>query len=238
MNITKKLADTLTSVDTPTISNALDIYRGDRSVEDFTQLPFISSNSKLKPIIGIARTAKIRASVPSSLNAHEADDLRIRYYEHMYNKPENQQIKNFCVIQDLDWPNIIGSFWGEVNISIHKGLGLAGTLTNGLLRDLDAIDKEYMVLANSIGPSHAYVHVVEFGTDVEINGLNIKDGDIIHADQHGALKIPYEALKILPKAIEFMQKKESHIIEATKKDDFNIEKLKIAWARANSEKFE
>ena len=37
MNITKEIADTLTSVDTPTISNALDIYRGDRSVEDFTQ---------------------------------------------------------------------------------------------------------------------------------------------------------------------------------------------------------
>ena len=238
MNITKEIADILTSVDTPTISNALDIYRGDRSIEDFTQLPFISSNSKLKPMIGIARTAKIRASVPTSLNVNEANDLRMKYYEYMYNKPDDQQIKNLCVIQDLDWPNIIGSFWGEVNVSIHKGLGLAGTITNGLLRDLDAIDKEYMVLANSIGPSHAYVHVIEFRTDVEINGLNIKDGDIIHADKHGALKVPYEALKTLPEAIEFMQKKESHIIQAAKKDDFNIKKLRVAWARANSEKFE
>ena len=83
-----------------------------------------------------------------------------------------------------------------------------------------------MVLANSIGPSHAYVHVIEFKTDVEINGLNIKDGDIIHADKHGALKVPYEALKILPEAIKFMQKGKS-AIQATKKDDFNIKKLRI-----------
>ena len=65
MTITKEIADILTSVDTPTISNALDIYRGDRSVDDFTQLPFVSSNPKLKPVIGIARTAKIKASTPS-----------------------------------------------------------------------------------------------------------------------------------------------------------------------------
>ena len=238
MTITKEIGDILTSVDTPTISNALDIYRGDRSVDDFTQLPFVSSNTKLKPVIGIARTAKIKASAPSSLKPEQVSDLRVKYYEYMAYKPSNQKIRNLCVIEDLDWPKTIGSFWGEVNVSIHKGLGLAGTLTNGLLRDLDEIDKDYMVLASAIGPSHAYVHVVEFGVDVNISGLNIKNGDIIHADQHGAVKVPPESLNMLPRAIEFMHKKESHIIQAAKKDDFDIEKLKVAWSKANSEKFE
>ena len=73
-------------------------------------------------------------------------------------------------------------------------MGLAGTITSGLLRDLDAIDKNYQVLANGIGPSHAYVHVVEFESSVNIHGLNVNDGDIIHADQHGAVIIPDQAL--------------------------------------------
>ena len=88
-----------------------------------------------------------------------------------------------------------------------KGLDWQGTLTNGLLRDLDEIDKNYMVLASCIGPSHAYVHVVEFGIEVKISGLNIKDGDIIHADQHGALKYHLQSLEMLPRAIKFMQKR-------------------------------
>ena len=238
MTITKEIADILTSVDTPTISNALDIYRGDRSVKGFTQQPFVTSNPKLKPIIGIARTAKIKASAPSSLAPEEVSNLRLKYYEYMAHKPATHEIRNFCVIEDLDWPKTIGSFWGEVNVSIHKGLGLAGTLTNGLLRDLDEIDKNYMVLASAIGPSHAYVHVVEFGIEVTVSGLNIKDGDIIHADQHGALKVPPTSLEMLPRAIQFMQKKESYIIEAAKKNDFDIEKLKVAWSKSNSEKFE
>ena len=83
MALTKEIENILTSVDTPTISNALDIYRGDRSVDDFTQLPFVSSNSKLKPIIGIARTAKIKASSPSSLTPALANELRLKYYEEL-----------------------------------------------------------------------------------------------------------------------------------------------------------
>ena len=43
--------DILTTVDTPTISNALDIYRGDRSAEGFTKFPVVCSNKNLKPIM-------------------------------------------------------------------------------------------------------------------------------------------------------------------------------------------
>ena len=143
-----------------------------------------------------------------------------------------------CVIEDLDWPNPTGSFWGEVNVALHKGLGLEGTITSGLLRDLDAIDKSYQVLANGIGPSHAFVHVVEFDTSVNIHGLFIRDGDIIHADQHGAVIIPKPALSIIKRAINHMNNKEKHLIEAAKQDNFNIEKLKEAWTKASNEKWE
>ena len=115
-----------------------------------------------------------------------------------------------CIIEDLDWPNPTGSFWGEVNVALHKGLGLAGTITSGLLRDLDAIDKGYQVLANGIGPSHAYVHVLEYGSSINIHGLHVNDGDIIHADQHGAVVIPSDALPMIERGINYMAKKEKH----------------------------
>ena len=225
-----------TTVDTPTISNALDIYRGDRSAEGFTKFPVVCSNKNLKPIMGVAKTAKIKASIKSSLNPAELNEIRLNYYEYMSTRKDTS-FKNLCVIEDLDWPNPIGAFWGEVNVSLHKGLKLNGTLTNGLLRDLGDIDKDYMVLASAIGPSHAYVHVVEFNTEINLFGLKIKPNDIIHADRHGAVIIPRDALEILPKAIQFMKDKEEIVIKASKEKDFNFEKLKIAWQKANSMTF-
>ena len=50
----------LTTVDTPTISNALDLYRGDRSADGFTKFPVVCSNKNLTPIIGVAKTAKTK----------------------------------------------------------------------------------------------------------------------------------------------------------------------------------
>ena len=236
--LNKELIDFLKKFDTPTISNALDIYRGSRSADGYTKYPFISANKKLEPIVGIARTARIKASNPPILSPEEITSIRLKYYEYISKKfAEYPDASPICVIEDLDWPNPTGSFWGEVNVALHKGLGIAGTITSWLLRDLDAIDKNYQVLANGIGPSHAYVHVVEFNTEVNLLGLKIKPNDIIHADRHGAVIIPRDALKILPKAIQFMKDKEEIVIKASKEKDFNFEKLKIAWQKANSMTF-
>jgi len=237
--LTKELITFLKKFDTPTISNALDIYRGSRSADGYTKYPFICANTSLEPIVGIARTAKIKAANPPILSPKETTSIRLKYYEYISKGfPKFPDASPVCVIEDLDWPNPTGSFWGEVNVALHKGLGLEGTITSGLLRDLDAIDKTYQVLANGIGPSHAYVHVIEFNSPVNVHGLNIKDGDIIHADQHGAVIIPDQALSIIKKAIIYMNKKERHLIEAAKQDNFNIEKLIEAWTKASNEKWE
>ena len=94
------------------------------------------------------------------------------------------------------------------------------------------------MLANGIGPSHAHVHVLEYGSSINVHGLNISDGEIIHADQHGAVIIPDEALPMIKKAINHMTKKEKHLIDAAKKDDFDINKLREAWEKAINEKLE
>lgn len=236
--LTIDLISYLKSFDTPTISNGLDLFRGKRSADGFTKIPFVSANSKLPPIVGIAKTAKIKASSPSDMTPDLTSKIRLDYYEYMSKKNLiHKQAPSVCLIEDLDWPNLIGSFWGEVNVALHKGLGLAGTITNGLLRDLDAIDKNYQVLANSIGPSHAYVHVLEFGGTIDVHGIKVHDGDIIHADQHGVVIIPEDALSMIKEAIDYMSKKEKYLIDAAKKPDFNIDKLRIAWKKANDEKW-
>ena len=237
--LTKELINFLKKFDTPTISNALDIYRGSRSADGYTKYPFVSANPKLEPIVGIARTAKIKAANQPILSPEKIKSIRLNYYEYISKKSDlYPDASPVCMIQDLDWPSPTGSFWGEVNVALHNGLGVAGTITSGLLRDLDAIDKSYQVLANGIGPSHAHVHVLEFGSSINVHGLNICDGDIIHADQHGAVIIPDDALSMIKKGINYMIIKEKHLIDAAKKDDFDINKLKVAWEKAANEKWE
>ena len=90
----------------------------------------------------------------------------------------------------------------------------------------------FQLLAGKIGPSHAHVHVVDFGSPVTIFGMRVVHDDIIHADQHGAVVIPAHAVKALPAAVELLQRREAVILKVARSADFDVDKLKKATADA------
>ena len=83
-----------------------------------------------------------------------------------------------------------GAFWGEVQSNVHKALGALGVVTDGSIRDIPMIAPGFQMLAGSLAPSHAYVHVVDYGIDVDVHGMAVKSGELIHADRHGACIVP------------------------------------------------
>jgi regulator of RNase E activity RraA len=136
-----------------------------------------------------------------------------------------------AVIEDTDYPSCIAGWWGEVHVAVHRGLGLAGAVTNGVMRDLDVMDEGFPVLAGSIGVSHGFVHVVEIGTPVNVFGITVTQGELIHADRHGALVIPHDVIPRLKAAIDTVVANEAIVIGPARESGFNIEKLEEAWAK-------
>jgi len=78
-------------------------------------------------------------------------------------------------------------------------------------------------------PSHAHVHLVEFGGTVSIAGMVVSANDVIHADRHGAVVIPHDAVAKIPAAIDLLARRERVIIEASKQRGFSIERLRQAF---------
>ena len=224
MNI--DLLNLLRSVDTPTVCNAIEVAQGKRGFNAFTRGTMLCSAPNDPAVVGYAVTAKIQAVNPPT----EAPDVirarRMAYYKAMAEAPA----PGVAVIEDTDFPNAIGAFWGEVNTTIHKGFGLSGTLTNGVMRDLGDMADGYPVIAGSIGPSHGFVHVTELGTPVKVFGLTVNQGDLIHADRHGAVVIPPEVVDQLGDAIQKMQDTEQLVLGPAKEPGFDFDKFEAAWA--------
>jgi regulator of RNase E activity RraA len=213
----------LTQWDTPTICNALEIVVPERRGFGFTVEPLVCLDPGLPPIVGYARTATIRATAPPP-----GPIDRMPYYEYI----ASGEAPRVVVIQDLDPAPGVGAFWGEVNTAVHKGLGAAGVVTNGSCRDLPDSAPGFQVLAGRVGPSHAHVHVVDFQVPVSVHGMAVEHNDIIHADQHGAVVVPAEAVRQIPEAIALISRREAVILEAARGPDFDIEKLKAATGTA------
>ncbi len=118
------------------------------------------------------------------------------------------------------------------NSNEHMGLGCIGVITDGSVRDIPDIADGFQMMANRIGPSHAYVHPVEYGCTVTVAGMRVVHGDLIHADQHGAVVIPREAAAAVPDAAAAIARRERVVIEAAREEGFNIERLRKAWGQA------
>ena len=84
------------------------------------------------------------------------------------------------------------------------------------------------MLAGSIAPSHAYVHVVEFGISVTIRSMEVRSGDLIHADRHGAVVVPEQSIDAMAAALDGLMKREAKIIAATRLPGATAESIKAA----------
>ena len=216
----------LATWDTPTICNALEVVAPHRRDTGFTTRPMVCLDPALKPIVGRARTATIRAKDAPAGRPEALRQARLAYYEYAAGGTG----PTVTVIQDLDPVPGFGAFWGEVNTAVHKGLGSLGAVTNGSIRDLDDCAPGFQLLAGSAGPSHAHVHVVDFGRPVNVFGMAVRHDDVIHADRHGAVVIPADAVEALPAAVDLLSRREAVILECARSPDFDIARLRRAMA--------
>jgi len=215
----------LRALDTPTICNALEITSPERRAIGFTTTPLVCPRPHLPPIVGYARTATLRAMKPAAPGVAD----RIAYYEYVAAGAG----PTISMIEDIDDQPGFGAFWGEVNTNIHKAIGCIGVITNGSIRDLPDSAEGFQLLAGNIGPSHAHVHLVDFGGTVTINGMTVQSGDLIHADQHGAVVIPHGVARdIAAAAAAKIIERESIVLAACQAPGSGIESVKAALAKA------
>ena len=70
-------------------------------------------------------------------------------------------------------------------------LGSLGVITNGSVRDLEEVEQVgFHLFASGVQVSHGHAHLEDFDIPVEVFGLRVVPGDLIHADRHGAVVIP------------------------------------------------
>jgi len=198
---------------TPTIYNGWEqITKHDAGREGFNPEPCRDFMPEMGPMVGYAVTVVIEPSHADHPNQNPDGWSEYRRYVGSVPGPK------IVVVQDLDKPNTVGAFWGEVNSSMHRALGCTGTIIDGGIRDLDEMRcVGFKALARRLCVGHAYSHPIRWGCEVEVFGRLVQPGQFIHADKHGFLVIPPEDEERLLDAARFMDSNECRtMIEAAR----------------------
>lgn len=221
---TKADLDVLAQWDTPTICNGLEITNPERRAIGFTVEPMAPLDIAMSSMVGLARVGTIRAKeAPRGPMASRLD-----WYDYV----AAADLPTIVVLQDLDDRPGYGAFWGEVHSTVHKALGALGCVTNGSYRDIPAWAPGFKMLGGRVGPSHAHVHLVDFGKPVNIFGMCAEHDDVIHADGHGAVVIPADAVRKLPAVIDLISRREKVILDLCNAPGFSAAALREAVKRS------
>lgn len=217
--------EALAAWDTPTICNGLELIVPERRAIGFTTAAMVAALPAGKPMVGLARVGFIRAK--EKPRAPAAD--RLEWYDYV----AEAAMPTVVVLQDLDDEPGYGAWWGEVHSAVHKALGALGCVTNGSFRDVAMLAPGFQIVGGKVGPSHAHVHMTGFGQPVNVFGMNCAHDDVIHADAHGAVVIPADAVKRLPDAIDLIAQREKVILDVCADPGFTPAKLREAVLRSS-----
>ena len=208
----------LRRLSTPTVSNAIELFNVRPRNEGFLSPDIRCLFPDFGVMVGHAVTLRFAAEQPAA-----RPGSRYESWKYILGIPEPRVL----VLQDLDQPPGAGAYLGEVMATIHRRLGCIGAVTNGFVRDLDEVRPlGFHFFAAGVCVSHAYVHLVDFGTPVKVGGRIVRPGDLLHADKHGVLVVPKEIADKIPEAAAQVAEREQRLIAHCNAPDFSIEELK------------
>ncbi|MFZ0299995.1 MAG: RraA family protein [Candidatus Sulfotelmatobacter sp.] len=217
--LTEEELDTLRQFDTCMVANAIESFQVRLRNTGFADASVQCMFPDAPPMVGYAATARLRSGEPPIVGTfHDRADF--------WNSILEVPAPRILVLEDMDDPPGRGAFVGDVHAAILKALGCVGYLTNGAARELPSVRKMGIELfAGSVAVSHAYAHIFDHGAKVNVGGMEVRPGDLLHGDRHGVLTVPAAIATRVPKAAARLQSAEQKIIDFCRSRDFSVSKL-------------
>ncbi len=218
----------IASLDTCAASNAVERLNVRMRNEGFAVGTAHCQFPNLPPMVGYAATARIRTAAPP-LAGNRCYYDRIDWWNYLTSIPGPRVM----VLQDIDKQPGFGAFVGEIHATIGQALNCIGCITNGAVRDLPAVKAlSFHLFAGAVSVSHSYAHIVEFGKPVEIGGMTVRSGDLVHGDRHGVHTIPLEIAAEVPAEAGRMLVEERDLIDFCNSSRFSLDGLERRLRRA------
>jgi regulator of RNase E activity RraA len=212
--------DALREFDTCTVSNAIERLNTRLRNEGFISGAVRCRFPELPPMVGYAVTGRVRTVSPPMTQRCYYD--RMDWWNYVASLPKPRVI----VVEDADPKPGSGAFIGEIHAAIGIALDCAGCVTNGAVRDLPAAKGlGFQLFSGKLSVSHSYAHIIDFSEPVEIGGLKIHSGDLLHGDRHGVLNIPLEIATQIPGEAAKVLAEEREFTEFCRSPEFSLEEL-------------
>ena len=210
----------LRSVDSPTLSNAVEKLQIRPRDQGFTPLQVRCLFPELGRLCGCA----IPAQVETVTQMHSTEE---RKFLELLKAVEDSPKPAVVAFQEIGGHGDYAAHCGEVMATAFTRLGAVGLVTDGGVRDVPEVRAlRFHYFARGTVASHAHFKIVRVGLPIQILGLEIQPGDLLHGDENGLINIPAAALENIERAVEQVRTRERRLMEFMRGPEFSVKKLK------------
>ncbi len=215
--LSRKAIEALRSFDSATISSAIEPLEVRSPLEGFAG-PLRCMYPHLGVTVGYAVTATYDTTTPE---APEFVGAGLRVLMEAVDASSKPVV---VVAQDVGpQPGRAGAV-GDFSGTLYRRLGAVAWVTNGVFRDFrDVGTLGLQVYATGTTVSHGQPRFTSVGEPVEIEGLTVQSGDLIHADVDGVQTIPIEVVDEVLVAAEKDRQFELEARAFINSDDYTLD---------------
>jgi regulator of RNase E activity RraA len=130
-------------------------------------------------------------------------------------------------MQDIGSDNDRAAHSGEIMATIFSTLGAIGLVSDSGVRDISQVRKlGFHYFARGAVSSHAHFRIVRSSIPVEVLGMTVQPGALLHGDENGLITIPAEKRDQLEAAITSILDKEKVLLDFVRGPGFTSSSLK------------
>lgn len=210
----------LKTVDTPTLSNAIELLNLRSRCEGFTPLQIRCLFPEFGRMVGHAVTAQVETMTAS-------DGLDRSQFMRLYEAVAESPKPAVVVFQEIGPHPDYAVHCGEVMATVFSRLGAIGLVSDCAVRDIPEVKAmRFQYFARGAVASHAYFRIVRVGIPIQVLGLAIRPEDLLHGDDNGLILVPKQGLEKLPQAVDTVRSRERALMELVRGPDFSLERLR------------
>lgn len=213
------IIDYLKTVDAPTLSNAIEILKVRPRNEGFSPFQVRCLFPEFGRMAGYAVTAQVE-----TMSTGKADwKVFMELYEAVAQSPKPAVV----AFQEIGPHPDYAAHCGEIMATIFTRLGAVGLVTDCAVRDIPEVRAmKFQYFACGAVASHAYFRIVRVGLPVQVRGLTIRPGDLLHGDENGIIVVPHEGIEKLPGIVDDIRLRERTLMTLVRGAEFNLEQIR------------